>query len=385
MLIAAFYNSDTVEGILSAYCVRLKYYGQFDSDGNQNEVDLYDVSGVLTGTIDSTIYAITDATLHRVFDFCADATGTGTIDATQRTALDGKLIGSAGDDLSDDSTIFVAPAEFAASLRFEKNQAQMVWEGLFSYKGNPTYKAEATSGGNNTLTDTASVGWTTDKFAGYYLYILSGTGYGQYRKILSNTATTGTETITVDSNWDTNPASGSVYIITPYPPKPYAIPIKYCGGLNAQLNYGTASGGTTADLDDAGIGWTINAYADKYVFIYEGTGIGQSSKITSNTNTKLVFTTAMAVAPDNTSKYVIIDRATEILWNMYNKWFLWVNAWDLTNNDDLTVLKKLFDDNQNINGKEVQVPGDINWPYFTDTVLVQGSSMFNAAIYAPLP
>ena len=66
----------------------------------------------------------------------------------------------------------------------------------------------ATSGGNATLTDSGK-SWGTDKCKGLWVNIVSGTGEGQRRKVLSNTSTR----LTVTENWNTNPDSTSKYAI----------------------------------------------------------------------------------------------------------------------------------------------------------------------------
>ena len=67
----------------------------------------------------------------------------------------------------------------------------------------------ATSGGNDTLTLSTAT-WTTDDYVGQYVWLYSGTGSVQIRKIISNTATT----LTVDRNWTTtNPTSGTKFKI----------------------------------------------------------------------------------------------------------------------------------------------------------------------------
>ncbi len=64
----------------------------------------------------------------------------------------------------------------------------------------------------NTLVDTAKTGttaWTTNRWANYAVRILSGTGEGQLRTILSNTDTT----LTLYGSWNIIPDSTSVYTI----------------------------------------------------------------------------------------------------------------------------------------------------------------------------
>lgn len=68
----------------------------------------------------------------------------------------------------------------------------------------------ATSGGASTLTD-ASKSWAVNRWNGYTVAIVSGTGTGQTRVVSSNTATA----LTVSSAWTTVPDSTSAYVIVP--------------------------------------------------------------------------------------------------------------------------------------------------------------------------
>lgn len=70
-------------------------------------------------------------------------------------------------------------------------------------------KGTATSGGNDTLTDSNGKFLINEFEDDSYLWIYSGTGENQIRKIESNTETQ----ITVDNDWDTNPDTTSKYRI----------------------------------------------------------------------------------------------------------------------------------------------------------------------------
>jgi hypothetical protein len=70
----------------------------------------------------------------------------------------------------------------------------------------------ATNAGSNTLrtfTDTAATGWAVDQWAGYQLRITLGTGAGQRRRIIGNTATT----LTVQRAFDGVPGATDTYQI----------------------------------------------------------------------------------------------------------------------------------------------------------------------------
>lgn len=66
----------------------------------------------------------------------------------------------------------------------------------------------AISGGARTLTD-AGLSMTPDRFANYRIVITGGTGRGQHRRIVANTATV----FTVQKPWDTNPDNTSTYAV----------------------------------------------------------------------------------------------------------------------------------------------------------------------------
>ncbi len=66
----------------------------------------------------------------------------------------------------------------------------------------------ATSGGASTLTDTAKA-WSVNAYANKAVNITAGTGAGQTRTIVSNTATQ----LTADTPWVTQPDATSVYAI----------------------------------------------------------------------------------------------------------------------------------------------------------------------------
>jgi hypothetical protein len=63
-------------------------------------------------------------------------------------------------------------------------------------------------GGNDTLQDTDKA-WTNDEWIDYLVVTTGGTGSGQERRITDNDA----DTLTVESNWDTNPDDTTQYEI----------------------------------------------------------------------------------------------------------------------------------------------------------------------------
>lgn len=143
----------------------------------------------------------------------------------------------------------------------------------------------ATSGTTTTLVDAAHgvdfPEWRTNQWAGYWVFIFSGTGAGQIRQISSNTATTLTWITAA-----TAPASGSRYLIL---------------GFDA----GTATSGASTTLTDSSKSWAVNRWANYAVRILHGTGRGQVRAIASNTSTALTIVGAWDTNPDSTSIYAI--------------------------------------------------------------------------------
>ena len=79
-------------------------------------------------------------------------------------------------------------------------------------RGNKVEDGTADAGGaNNELVD-ATKSWGVNDYQNYYVRIIYGTGVGQYRLISSNDATT----LTLSTNWTTNPDATSKYEISQY-------------------------------------------------------------------------------------------------------------------------------------------------------------------------
>lgn len=94
--------------------------------------------------------------------------------------------------------------------------------------GIPTVHADvirgntAQAGGGNTITLDAAASATNDIYNENVIFIVSGTGVSQSRIIIDYDGTT--KVATVQDNWVTNPASGSVFIIAPFGTDPGTLP-----------------------------------------------------------------------------------------------------------------------------------------------------------------
>lgn len=146
-------------------------------------------------------------------------------------------------------------------------------------------RGTASSGTTTTLTDSTlgvdRAAWTTNQWAGYWVYIYSGTAANQIRQIASNT----TNTLTW-STVGTAPDTTSRYLII---------------GFDA----GTATAGSSTTITDSTKSWTTNRWGNYAVRIMSGTGAGQIFPILSNTSTSLTIIGPWTTTPDSTSVYTI--------------------------------------------------------------------------------
>lgn len=141
----------------------------------------------------------------------------------------------------------------------------------------------ATAGANGTITDT-NKSWRTNVYAGKNVHITGGTGSGQIKQIVSNTATA----LTVSGNWITNPDNTSTYHIED----------------GCHTTSGKATAGAATSLTDGNASWGTARWVGATVEITAGTGSGQTKQITSHTATVLTVST-WTTNPDNTSQYKI--------------------------------------------------------------------------------
>lgn len=141
----------------------------------------------------------------------------------------------------------------------------------------------ASSATTTTLTDSTK-NWIDNEYKGLYLFIIDGTGEGQFVKILSNTST-----VLTFENAITSGDNTSIYQITKGKPC-------YATGV------ATSATGTT--IVNSGKSWTTDQWINYQVRIVSGTGRGQIRTITDSDATSLTVA-AWSVNPDSTSVYAI--------------------------------------------------------------------------------
>lgn len=154
----------------------------------------------------------------------------------------------------------------------------------------------------------ASLTMTVNEHIDRVVMISAGTGKGQHRRVISNTATT----LALYQAWTTTPDGTSKF--------------RVCTGLYGlpkQLFTATSSVfGATADIFTSrtigytGLSMTVDEHASTagdetagLVWIYEGTGVGQTKRIKGNTATTVTIAddeTAFSPVPDATSKFRVL-------------------------------------------------------------------------------
>jgi hypothetical protein len=172
-----------------------------------------------------------------------------------------------------------------------------------------------TSTGSNDATHLYDTGraWAVNAKVGGQVVIAQGTGAGQTRTILANTATG----VTVAPAWGTTPDATSTYTLT---------------------RGGTSTGSNTAStLHDTTQGWTTNALVGWRLWLTGGRGADQTAVISSNTATILTLATAWIVTPDATTTYTLAEQGTSTGSNTGTTLHDTTRAWPTTSRKGGTV------------------------------------------------
>jgi hypothetical protein len=216
---------------------------------------IYDIDRTMLGTVDNG--AVTGSTstsyLGMVVDQFRVYSGTG-IPASQYQ------IGSSsgGARYKMDSTSYT-------TLAFSRNTSGVLTARTLNI---PTSSGTATSGAATTITDTSKA-FTTNQWAGGTITLTGGTGVGQTRTVVSNTATA----ITVTPAWTTSS--------------------------------GTATAGGPTTLTNSAAAWTVNQWAGCTITLTGGTGSGQTRTVLSNTANTITVSAAWTTNPAAGTTYTI--------------------------------------------------------------------------------
>lgn len=153
------------------------------------------------------------------------------------------------------------------------------------------WTGKASTGTTTTLTD-SSANWITNQWAGYKLFIWSGTGRSQVTEITSNNAT-----VLTFSSLSTGLDSTSRYNIVGY-------------------EAGTVTSSLGRVVTDNTKTWVVDRWKNYVLRIIGGTGDGQENQILSNGADSLVVYDTWTVQPDNTSIYAITGHSSDMFINL---------------------------------------------------------------------
>ena len=170
-------------------------------------------------------------------------------------------------------------------------------------QGSPGTNGTATAvGTTTTLTDGSKNGvWTAGQWVGFYVQLVPPTATARAGQSALITASTAAGQLTFAPAFTAAPASGDTYVI-------YA---RTNGGNASAAN----AAGTTGLTDSSkNATWTLNMFANWYVFIQSGAGAGQVRQITANTAAGvLTVTPAWTTGIDTTSVYRIVKNPQDEL------------------------------------------------------------------------
>ena len=152
---------------------------------------------------------------------------------------------------------------------------------------------QATAGAAATITDTSKT-WMVNEWATRVIEITEGTGKGQFRNIVSNTATV----LTVAPAWTVIPDTSSYYRIGLN---------TGTGGGGTILDSGISTGGAVGNLVDALKNWDVGIWEGKLLKILSGANEGAIRKIISNTATQVNVGVVFGAAIVAGVNYAILD------------------------------------------------------------------------------
>lgn len=154
--------------------------------------------------------------------------------------------------------------------------------------------------------------------------------------------------------------------------------IKYIGLDDFSLARGTASASSTdSTLVDSTKSWTEDEFAGDYVYITEGTGIGQYRVIDSNSDTSVLVTEEWDVSPSDDSEFIIKDdgESNELFYDIYADIYIRLYLSDLSSSETKSNWQKLLDSEKNLNISDITTPFQ-DLEYLWETVIAGGKNIF---------
>lgn len=186
-------------------------------------------------------------------------------------------------DFTFDPGVYCAIPNYSYDIYSIRNLISVVFNSIGS-------SGTATAAAAGQLDDTAQ-SWAFNEFLNDSIVITGGTGVGQERTIYYNTATV----LGITPNWTVTPNTCSTYKIV---------------SRRKEISYpenGIASAGTTEKLTDSSKGWYNGQWNGYDLYLYAGTGAGDSYSINASSYTTITPATTWETVPDNTTRYAIVN------------------------------------------------------------------------------
>jgi len=228
------------------------------------------------------------------------------------------------------------------------------------------------------LTDTATV-WATNKLTG-----------AQYDSLTERLFTVVTNTVTPDATPTLIAASATknkceVLWAALYPTYTLPLALQYLGDdVFSALASRTRKVNTDSTALDSTLTLVADAYNGDWIYIYDGTGIGQYREIYDGDDSLVYVSPDWTTQPDETSLYKIKNDGEEgeIFNDMYTQCYVLTRLRNLSDNQTMTNWHKLVDANYNINDGNVKNTPYQDMDYLNNTVLVQGKTIFDFSVNA---
>jgi hypothetical protein len=126
----------------------------------------------------------------------------------------------------------------------------------------------------------------------------------------------------------------------------------------------------------------VDAYDGDWIYIYSGTGIGQSRLISGNNDSAIFVTPDWSTNPDETSLFKIkrVEEVHELFYDLYSQFYVLTYLSNLSNGPTQDNWGKLFDKNNNLNDGNVHYTPYQDLDYLNNTVLSGGKHIFDYSV-----
>ncbi len=389
------YDATEADQILSAWQIKVKYDNGTDTVTFKDVSALNDTTG--TDAIGTYIGTLTDGTYTNCYILCqlTDTGSTGqmnydtfaAIRAKMITASQGTLIASGTSPGTGATTakVNLLPADQQANDYYNDmiavltvNPVTATPKGIIDYVNSSNL---AEFGG-------AALSGATDNTTVYNIYDVSSTIQFFYSDTVGTVA--GNTTFDSDGKGLSLQVFESLWSNLDDP-----LIVHYTSLKNLARDAGTATAGAAGTITIAG---TATAYSrvpdasrandifnDEYIYLIQSIGGSETGANQYRTVSDYVLSTEVVSVstnwttnPDNTSVYRIVQDENEVFYDAYLDYYIYTYLRDITDNDQYDIVKKLMNNNGQINTQPSGAP-DQDVDFLRNTVVAAGKAIFDFA------